>query len=145
MIDSTRREPGGYRYGPYPRYWVERDRRDEFFETTDIHRCIWAWRRHVSAALAAAEHLDDHRDLQVRYESLLDNSPAVGERLLGFLGIDEPASREALLDHLSLAHPRSIGQWKEHLVDDQLAHINREAGELLRQLGYCGNANEVIG
>ncbi|MGK7920781.1 MAG: sulfotransferase, partial [Trichodesmium sp.] len=44
---SSQREPGGYRHGPYPRFWVEVDRSQEFRDTTDIHRCIWAWRRHT--------------------------------------------------------------------------------------------------
>ncbi len=44
--DSGRREPGGYRYGAYAQFWVERERQAEFESTTDIHRCIWSWRRH---------------------------------------------------------------------------------------------------
>ena len=38
-------EPGGEVCGPFPRFWVEPNRAQEFLETTDIHRNAWAWRR----------------------------------------------------------------------------------------------------
>ena len=48
---SGEREPGGYLHGPWPSFWVEPDRRDEFLHTSDARRMAWAWRRYTEAGL----------------------------------------------------------------------------------------------
>ena len=132
---TGKRESGGYRFGPYARYWVEPARRDEFESTGDLHRCAWAWRRHVEAGLAGRELLDDRRYHEVRYEELVTSPRDVAERLLDFLGI-QAASRDALHERLAHANRSSVGRWRESLDDEQRALVEREAGKLLRQLGY---------
>ncbi|MDP8904799.1 MAG: sulfotransferase [Chloroflexota bacterium] len=139
-LASGHREPGGYRYGPDARFWVEPARRREFETTTDLHRCIWSWRRHTEAALAGGGDLPPSRYHELRYESLVVDPRAEGERLLDFLAIDAPASRAALLGHLERADARGVGAWRETLGADEMAIIEREAGTLLRRLGYDSSA-----
>lgn len=134
---SGRRESGGYPLGPYPRYWVEPERHAEFAETGDVHRCVWAWRRHVEAALAGLAGLPAARQLQVRYEQLVADPRGHARRILGFLAIDDDASRERLEGRLAGADPRSAGRWRSELTPADAAAIDREAGALLRQLGYA--------
>lgn len=133
---SGRREPGGYRYGPDARYWVEPERRAEFEATTDLHRCIWSWRRHTEAALTGAAGLPAARYHELRYESLVTSPVSEGDAVLDFLGIDRPASRAAFLGALDRADPVGVGRWSQELGPDDLATIESEAGPLLRRLGY---------
>jgi hypothetical protein len=133
---SGRVEPGGYRYGPYARFWVEPDRIREFESTTDIHRCIWSWRRHTEAALAAGEQLPPDRYHELRYEDLTTRPQEEANRMLAFLGITDAASREALHTAVGRASVKSVGRWNGKLSAEDLAQIEAEAGPLLARLGY---------
>ncbi|MEB3342540.1 sulfotransferase [Okeania sp.] len=136
---SSQRESGGYPYGPYPRFWVEVDRRQEFQETTDIHRCIWAWRRHTETALGAFSNFRPEKYHELRYESLVNNPIEEGDRLLNYLGISSSQSRNLFHAVVSKARTDSIGNWKRELSEEQLQQIYLEAGELLEKLGYYQN------
>ncbi len=139
---TKKRESGGYRYGPYARFWVEAERRAEFERTSDLHRCIWAWRRHAESALLQGGRLPPADYHELRYEDLVDDPRAAGERLLDFLGIEAAASRAALLAHLEQARRHSVGRWRAELTDDEVHMIEAEAGALLARLGYAGAAGE---
>jgi hypothetical protein len=128
-------EPGGYPYGPYPRFWIERDRADEYEQTTDLHRCIWDWRRHVEAARMAGARFPDAY-LEVRYEPLMRTPEVEVDRILHFLELDRPDSRKHLRSALADGHTRSIGRWQSTLGDEERRLIVTEAGALLRELGY---------
>jgi hypothetical protein len=136
QASSGKADPSGYPYGPYPRFWVERDREDEYYHTTDIHRCIWTWRRHTEAALQAGSKLPARQYHELRYESLVSNATEEAERLLEFLEISEPSSRRLFHQEIAKAKTDSIGNWKGRFSDSQLEQINKEAGKLLAQLGY---------
>lgn len=133
---SGKVEPGGFALGPTPRFWVEADRRQAFAETSDIHRCIWAWRRHVEAARRDLAALDAGRVCEVRYETLLRQPHLVAEGLLSFLGIENTASRERFLAQIGMVDENRIGRYQTQLDTDQLAQIKAEAGSLLRELNY---------
>lgn len=90
---SGLREPSGYLFGSRPRYWVEPDRALEFQNTSDIHRCIWCWRRHVEAALNHSSFLPSNQFFEVRYESLVTYPELNADEILDFLEIDEPKSK----------------------------------------------------
>jgi hypothetical protein len=132
--DRVRRESGGYRFGPFARFWVEPDRRAEFESTGDLHRCIWAWRRHVEAALEQTASLPEQQVHVLRYETLCERPEQEGERLLDFLGIERDSSRELLRALLLTADARSVGRWKRELQPDEEQLIEREAGALLARL-----------
>lgn len=134
--DSGKLEPGGYPFGAYPRYWVEPQRREEFQSTTDIHRCIWAWRRHLESALKAQENLPPDQYLEIRYEALVSNPKTEGERLLNYLDIRDIKSRQKFEAMITNANQDSIGNWKNELSAEQLDKIQQEAGDLLNQLNY---------
>ncbi|MGD1855061.1 MAG: sulfotransferase [Leptolyngbyaceae cyanobacterium] len=134
---SPKYEPGGYPYGPYARFWVEPERIAEFESTSDIHRCIWAWRQHTENALDAIANIPQDRYHELRYEDLITNTESETERLLDFLSIDNPASRQHFHDAVSKVRPDSVGLWKNELSSEQLQQVEQEAGELLRKLNYA--------
>jgi len=134
---SGRRETGGYLLGPFPRFWVEPERRQEFRDTSDFHRCLWAWRRHVEAASDSLLRLATDRRLEVRYESLVARPECEGERLLDFLDVREPGARKAALAHLERASGGGVGRWREELGADESEVVAREAGPTLARLGYA--------
>lgn len=133
---SLRRETGGYRYGPFARFWVEADRRDEFETTSDIRRCIWSWRRHTQAALASGAELPPEQYHELRYESMVTDPQATADALLDFLDIRQEQSRASFHQALAGANCDSVGRWRNHLSEGALEEITVEAGSLLRSLGY---------
>jgi hypothetical protein len=120
-------DDAGLGFGAHSRFWVEPERTTEFAEASDAARAAWAWRRYVSAARTATD-----RALELRYEDVAADSRAAASRLAPFLGVDE----EQLAAALSTAHDRSAGRWRRDLSPEQLADVEREAGDLLRELGY---------
>jgi hypothetical protein len=121
------RDDAGLSYGGHARPWVELERREEFARTSEAGRAAWAWRRYLTAARAAPEHT-----LELRYEELAADPPAVAARIAERLETD-PAS---LASSLARVHARSIGRWQRDLTPEQVADVEREAGALLRELGY---------
>ena len=136
QAQSAKHEPGGYRFGPYARFWVEPERTQQFESTSDIHRCIWAWRRHTESALQSVANLPKHQYHELRYESLVVNPMAEAEQLLNFLNITDSLSRQRFYQAINQVRPDSVGRWKEELSPEQLQQVNQEAGELLHTLNY---------
>jgi hypothetical protein len=120
------KDDAGLPYGSEPRFWVEPERRDEFSQVSDARRCAWAWRRYVSAVQAASP---GDRMLEVRYERLA----GVADRLAEFLGANVTSTHRALDGF----RDSSIGRWKKELTPEQVADVEDEAGDLLRELGYA--------
>jgi len=118
-------DDAGLSYGAEPRFWVERERREEFAAASDARRCAWAWRRYVEAVRAAAA---GERLLEVRYESVAGTA----DRLAEFLGADATSTHRALDGF----RDSSIGRWRRDLTPEQLTDVEAEAGDLLRELGY---------
>ena len=114
-------------YGPHARFWVEPERAGEFVQASDATRAAWAWRRYVAAARAP----EVARRSEIRYEELVTSPAEVAKRLAADLELD-PAPLAAAL---SQAHGRSVGNF-QRLSAQELADIEREAGPLLRELGY---------
>jgi hypothetical protein len=129
------RDEVGQPHGAHARFWVEPERRDEFASVSEAARGAWAWRRHVTAALAAASKHPE-RTLELRYEELTTNPGAGAERLALHLGLD----RQLLAASLAAARDRSVGRWRRDLTPEQLEDVGREAGPLLRELGYGGTS-----
>lgn len=138
---SSHWEPGGYRHGPHPRFWVEPARRTEFMTTSDLHRSIWAWRRHNEAALEQTAHLPEETVLELRYEDLARTPALESERVLDFLEIASPVSRSRLTKAASGAVSGAVGRWREELTAAELELIARESGGMLHQLGYTGSGD----
>jgi Sulfotransferase family len=114
-------------YGSHVRFWVEPERAHEFVDASDARRAAWAWRRYVTAA-----RIESDRTFEVRYEDLTADPRGTAERLASHLGLDA----HELGNALSRAHDRSVGRWRRDLTAEQLAEVEREAGALLRELGY---------
>jgi hypothetical protein len=122
--DRSGTDDAGLAYGPEPRFWVEPERREEFTQVSDARRCAWAWRRYVEAARATA----GERMLEVRYERLAGEA----DRLAAFLSANVTSTHRALDGF----RDSSIGRWQRELAPEQLADVEAEAGDLLRELGY---------
>lgn len=135
-VDSGRFEPGGYPYGPYPHFYIEHDRHDEYLATDDLTRCAWVWRRHTEEVMRLQESLPAGSWHALRYEELLMNPDETLHELLSFLGVDTPEARLAVSEVAATGHRASIGRWREQLTDDELERVEREAGALLSRLGY---------
>lgn len=121
-------DDAGLAYGVHARFWVEAERREEFVRASDATRAAWAWRRYLTAARDAPPE----RTLELRYEELVSDPAAVAARLAERLGLDvEPLARA-----LGAASDSSVGRWRRDLTAEQLADVEREAGALLRELGY---------
>ncbi len=133
---SGRHETGGYPFGPSPRFWVEPDRADEFEQTTDFHRCIWAWRRHVESILDGTAELPTTQHHTIRYEAFVHAPHNEVDRLLDFLEVPSGAVRDAAHREASRARTDSVQNWRTELTPEQHRTALREAGPLLRQLGY---------
>lgn len=114
-------------YGAHARFWVEPERADAFLTASEATRAAWAWRRYVSAARGASE-----RTLEIRYEDLVADPGGVAATLAAHLGSDPGP----LAETLGGVHSRSVGRWRDALSPDQVADVEREAGPLLRELGY---------
>lgn len=127
---------GGHHFGPYARFYVEAERVEAFETTSDYHRCIWAWRRHVESALQAGKALSTAQYHELRYERLVRHPEEEGKRLLDFLGIFAPSSRRRLLARVQTARADTVGAWRRELSAAQRRTAEAEAGALLRTLGY---------
>ncbi len=133
---SGEREPGGYLHGPWPKFWVEPERREEFIQTSDARRMAWAWRRYTETGLKEGTALGPERYHELRYEDLVRQPLDEGERILDFLGVEKKQSRDTFLTSTMRADDSSVGTWRSTFYPSELAEIDAEAGDLLRQLGY---------
>ena len=127
----------GSRRGPRgatARFWVEPHRAEEFATTSDLHRCLWAWRRYTEAGLQGRSLGSPY--LELRYEDLVASPQVTGERLADFLGVGEGSGRGALLSALAGARTDSVGRWQSAFSEADRALADREIGPLLTQLGY---------
>ena len=115
-------------FGPYARFWVEPGREQEFSEVSDATRAAWAWRRYVTAAGAVPE-----RTAVVRYEQLVSDPAAAAAPVAERLGVDP----ELVTAAFARAHDTSAGRWRRDLMPEQLADVEREAGDALTALGYA--------
>lgn len=115
-------------FGPYARFWVEPGREQEFSEVSDATRAAWAWRRYVTAASAVPE-----RTAVVHYEQLVSDPAAAAAPVAERLGA-EPGLVTAVFAE---AHGTSAGRWRRDLTPEQLADVQREAGDALAALGYA--------
>jgi len=121
-------DDAGLPFGPYARFWVEPGREQEFSEVSDATRAAWAWRRYVTAASAVPE-----RTAVVHYEQLVSDPAAAAAPVAERLG-SEPGLVTAVFAE---AHDTSAGRWRRDLTPEQLADVQREAGDALAALGYA--------
>jgi sulfotransferase family protein len=121
-------DDAGLAYGVEPRFWVEPERREEFTAMSEARRAAWAWRRYVTAARSASTP-----PFELRYEAMAADPAAAATELAACL--DAPT--EPLATALAEVHSGSIGRFRNDLSAEQLADVEAEAGELLRELGYA--------
>lgn len=135
-LAQFRREPGEYIYGPYPHFYIEADRGEEFTQTSDLRRCIWIWRRFTEEIERLRTVLPSAAQFHLRYEELIRQPETVLTALLAFLGESDGDSRSRVMRAAAAGHESSIGRWKTALTAEDLQTVDHEAGSLLRRLGY---------
>ena len=133
---SGEREPGGYLHGPWPKFWVEPERREEFVRTSDARRMAWAWRRYTETGPARGARLGPERYHELRYEIARAGAARRGRAHPRLPGHPASASRDRFLTALQRADDSSVGTWRTTFYPSELAEIEAEAGDLLRRLGY---------
>jgi Sulfotransferase family len=116
-------------YGAHARFWVEPERREEFASVSEARRAAWVWRRYASVARSAASS----RTVELRYEALVENPHAEADRIAKTLDTEPEPLRRAFAE----VHGSSLGRWRRELTPEQLADVEAEAGDLLRELGYA--------
>jgi hypothetical protein len=131
---TGRRGRGGQAWGPWARWWVEPERAEEFAAASDLTRTAWSWRRFTDSARTALAQLPADRVLTLRYEDVVRQPREAAETIAEFFG--HATAPESLRAALATADPGSIGRWRNALDVDGLADVEREAGSLLRDLGY---------
>jgi sulfotransferase family protein len=114
-------------FGAHARFWVEAGREDEFASVSDATRAAWAWRRYVTAAGSVPK-----RTVEVRYEELVSDPAAAAAPVAERLGVEGALVAAAF----AAAHDSSAGRWRRDLTVEQLADVEREAGDALVALGY---------
>ena len=120
-------DDAGRAYGSQARFWVEPGRRADFEQLSDAGRAGYAWCRYVSAARATTERL-----VELRYETVTADPQAAADPLARHLHLDPGPLARAFGE----AHGCSVGRWQRELDESELADVEREAGTLLRELGY---------
>jgi hypothetical protein len=70
---------------------------------------------------------------ELRYEALAEGDVATAAALASYL--EAPA--EPLASALARAHGSSVGRFRRDLDERQLADVEAEASDLLRELGYA--------
>lgn len=130
---GTARDDAGQPYGDHARFWVEPARRETFAVASEATRCAWAWRRYEETASTLLAGLDE-RALTVRYERLVLEPGAEAARVAAFLGIPEQESE--LERGFGKAFATSVGRYARDLSSADIEEVEREAGALLRHLGY---------
>jgi hypothetical protein len=115
-------------FGPHARFWVEPGREEEFGSVSDATRAAWAWRRYVTAAAAVPA-----RTVVVRYEQLVADPAGAAAPVAAAQAVDADLVTAAFAE----AHDTSAGRWRRDLTPEQLADVEREAGDALAALGYA--------
>lgn len=136
-LSLKRREPGEYIYGPYPHFYIEPERSEEFATTCDIHRCIWIWRRHVEETERLRSVLPAKYCHYIKYEELINRPIGVLGDLLGFLDMCDGVSRGRILRAAESGRSSSIGRWQQKLYKRDIDVVFGEAGNAMSRLGYC--------
>jgi len=71
--------------------------------------------------------------VEERYEALVESPHAEADRVAEALGTEPGPLRTAF----ARVHGESLGRWRRELTASQLADVEAEAGDLLRELGYA--------
>jgi hypothetical protein len=125
--DREGADDAGLAYGSQARFWVEGERVAGFAGLSETARAAYAWRRYVESARTTTERL-----VELRYEDLVAEPAAAAAPVARHLHVEpEPLARA-----FAEAHGRSVGRWQADLDESQVADVEREAGPLLRELGY---------
>jgi len=96
--------------------------------------CACQWKRSVEATLHALEAISEEQQLEVRYESFVQDPQKEMERILGFLGLE---MSEEVLQHLKArVKPGYKDNWKSQIDQGQEDLVMNHISSTLNHLGY---------
>ena len=72
------------------------------------------------------------RTVELRYEQLTAEPSVAAVPVAEALGVET----ELVAERFAQVHDRSTGRWRRDLTAEQLADVEREAGDALAALGY---------
>ncbi len=110
------------------------------------HDKAWLWARHLDTAEKVAQNWVEAIELMeayrgqihiIRYEELVTNPGPVLAQLGAYLQVDPAGFDQTLIK------TTSIGKHKNYLNDEQLAAIDRIAGETMKRLDYNQPTNQL--
>ena len=81
--------------------------------------------------------------MELRYESIAAESSAVADRVANFLGIGEAPSQARLRRAFAEFRINGIGRWSGEFGSAEHDVVEREAGGLLRRLGYSAERPSI--
>jgi hypothetical protein len=134
--ERERLQHNGYRCGPYPHYYIEPERREEYTNTSDVHRCAWVWRRYVEKGLDLRARYAPDKLHVIKYEDLIHNPEEEVTRMLKFLDEYNETAFDQVMAVAGRGHAKAIGRWKK-LSEEDLNTIYREAAPMLKAHGYA--------
>jgi hypothetical protein len=138
----------------HPRHKVVEGQLVELNTRHPLEPCIARWVGDVRAGL---QRRGDPRYIEVRYEALVTDPRATLMPLFEFL--NEPFDERVLTYHQQQGNSRdprhfpqnpeatralytaAVARWQRDLTTDEIALVKREAGPLLKQLGYVSDEN----
>jgi len=135
-LNLNKREHSGYLSGPYPPYYIEKERRGEYYHTKDVHRCIWAWKRFVESGLHLKKIMPPTTLCHIQYEELVEKPNELILNLLQFLDVYSSKAYEKAMKVAGQIYKGSVGRWNEELSPEDLQVVYSEGGEMLRAYGY---------
>lgn len=134
---APRRDADGYRIGTSPRFYIEPERRQEYQFTSDLHRCIWLWRRYVEEIEKGLSEISATRVHEIRYEDLVSAPESISTDILNFIGIEKAESRDVFQKSIcSEVSASSVGRWQSAVSEEQHQQMLEEAGDCLSRRGY---------
>jgi hypothetical protein len=110
------------------------------------------WAHHVSAGSAAGRGLGPGRYLEIRYESLVDDTEGVIERVCQFIDLDYNSNmmryyeraneviagvgRPEQHQHLRLPPQKDLRNWRRDMPVADISSFEEVAGDVLQEFGY---------
>ncbi len=128
--NSGKREPGGYLYGPYPHFYIEKERQEEYYDTHDSHRCLWVWKRHNDAIQSLKNTVPRDKFFELSYENLVSTPGNIIPKMIEFLGIHNKESVGSVQESSKRGKIESIGNGKTLLENLDLSKMQKEVEAL---------------
>lgn len=122
-----------YSWGPKPKGWKQKRK-----ELTNLGYGAWSWARCVGEARRVGRTMPKDRYYEIRFEDLMARPHEATRALLDFMELPAAAEIDDFID--AELRPGNVGKWLRKLSGEQMHEVRSQAGPLLDELGYTGEA-----